>query len=411
MSVFKRKRHILTSIDDLLNEQSQIWLLGAGISKRAGIPLMRPLTHLVRQELNEGKDELGLGARYQSIQNCLRDDANVEHILSHLGDMIALAKRSAAGTIDHAGSSWDLNDLQGLHESILSSIQKIIRWGAHKDEDGNWLRWDHESSGVTIEGHCRFVEALYGRRQGRNTRTPISFFTTNYDTLLEDALGLCETPIFDGFAGGAIGFWDPGDTSFKNHPSLNSYAQQPASIFKLHGSIDWVRGKDNIVLRQRYGANYPDSSGSLLIYPQATKYELTQKDPFASLFSAFRTALSNTNESRVLAVCGYSFGDDHINEEITRALCLPRANLTLLAFVCEAEGETAEERLPDQLWKWLNPANDWCEQVYVATNHGVYHGSLENQCHVPDGSLPWWKFSGLTRFLNHGPQALQNHEH
>ncbi len=324
--------------------------------------------------------------------------------------MIALAERSADGIINHAGRDWTLEDLQRLHRSTLSIIRKIVRWGAHKDEDDDWVRWNRQSSEVTVEGHCQFVEALYGRRQGRTTRTPISFFTTNYDTLLEDALGLCEVSTFDGFAGGAVGFWDPGDTSFNTQPSRNGHAQQDARIYKLHGSIDWVRGADEIVLRQRDGTNYPDSSGSLLIYPQATKYELTQKDPFASLFTAFRTALSNTEESRVLAVCGYSFGDDHINEEITRALCLPRANLTLLAFVLEGEGETAKERLPDQLAKWLNPANDWSEQVYVATDRGVYHGSLENQCPVPDGTLPWWKFSGLTQFLKHGPQALQNHE-
>jgi hypothetical protein len=44
-------------IDELLNLPQQMWLLGAGISKDAGIPLMYPLTDRVEAIL-KGDDKL-----------------------------------------------------------------------------------------------------------------------------------------------------------------------------------------------------------------------------------------------------------------------------------------------------------------------------------------------------------------
>jgi hypothetical protein len=102
-------------------------------------------------------------------------------------------------------------------------------------------------------------------------------------------------------------------------------------VFKLHGSIDWFMSSEDAVVRLREGAGYPpDAPGRLLIYPQATKYEATQRDPFARLFAAFRAALASDRQA-LLAVCGYSFGDEHVNEEIERALRRRGNQLTLVA--------------------------------------------------------------------------------
>ena len=53
-------------------------------------------------------------------------------------------------------------------------------------------------------------------------RSSIAFFTTNYDTLLEDALILEKQKICDGFIGTAMGFWNP-EISFKDRDSIPVY--------------------------------------------------------------------------------------------------------------------------------------------------------------------------------------------
>jgi hypothetical protein len=51
---------------------------------------------------------------------------------------------------------------------------------------------------------------------------------------------------------------------------------------------------------------------ALAIYPSSQKYEESRRVPFLTLFDRFRRALE-TPES-ITITCGYSYGDDHINE-------------------------------------------------------------------------------------------------
>lgn len=81
----------------------------------------------------------------------------------------------------------------------------------------------------------------------------------------------------------------------------------------------------------RDGDLYPEKSSRVLIYPQSTKYLATQRDPFAAQFDLFRRTLGS-NKENVLAICGYSFGDEHINQEIELALRCPENKTTILAF-------------------------------------------------------------------------------
>lgn len=202
----------------------------------------------------------------------------------------------------------------------------------------------------------------------------MAFFTTNYDTLIEDALALCRIRAWDGFTGGTVAFWDPERPGHGFDRPFSTEGGFQARVYKLHGSTDWCMSKEDVVVRRRESAGYPsDSAERLLIYPEATKYRATQRDPFASLFAAFRAALTDENPG-VLAICGYSFGDDHINQEIERAMAQRSTGLTVLAFVHESE----ETGLPSDLHRWLVGPYPWKERVVVASNQGAYHGSKEN---------------------------------
>ena len=111
-------------IDELLNLPQQMWLLGAGISKDAGIPLMYPLTDRVEAIL-EGDDK----EAFEAIRNELPELAHVEHVMSHIGDMIAIAERTKSQTIEIGGKKRKATDLHKLHGNIQSAIRDTMRWG------------------------------------------------------------------------------------------------------------------------------------------------------------------------------------------------------------------------------------------------------------------------------------------
>jgi hypothetical protein len=165
----------------------------------------------------------------------------------------------------------------------------------------------------------------------------------------------------------------------------------------LHGSIDWFLGEDGNVWRVRDVDLYPARTGRVLIYPQATKYIATQRDPFASQFSLFREALANSGEN-VLAICGYSFGDEHINQEIELALSSPENKTTLVAFCCDFGS------FPQILNTWRE--STWGRRVYVLTERGLYAGSQGPLCEPAIGERNWWTFGGMTAFLESGYEGV-----
>ncbi|MET4632925.1 SIR2 family protein [Kaistia defluvii] len=385
-------------LDMHLRAPRQVWLTGAGISFEAGLPLMFPLTDRIFQLLE--KDESGGGTRdlIKMISDDLPIDLHIEHVLSHFGDLIALAERSkdkkaAIGTIRVHKIA-----LQDAHHTILRHIRDILRWGYRPANDvepeqiGN-----KEKPIVNIEHHRRFIRSLYkvNRAGLDDRRDAVHFVTTNYDTLLEDALALELVPYGDGFVGGAIASWDEQALELSQQNSRTR-----ALITKLHGSIDWYRSgaEAGRVFRVRHDDLYPDRSnanGNVVIYPQSTKYMATREDPFGFLFERFRRLLAN-NRQQVLFTCGYSFGDDHIDAIIEQSLLHPDNKTTLVAF-----SKSRNAKL--QRWGSSSAGN----RIFVITEDGLYRG--------PDGPFfgatssgakrDWWSFSGATSFLEDGLPA------
>lgn len=380
----------LQQLDEFLSRPNQLWLLGAGISYDAGIPLMHPLTNRVMELASDSEHKPLLDALLAELPI----DTHIEHLLSHLGDYTTLCSRSSAGQVKIAEIDYSLAKLEAAHVEVLAFISETVRWGYRAAMDGNpAVVGSYESPMVSVEHHLAFVKALIGKRQaGLDTRRrPVSFFTTNYDTLLEDALSLGCFSYWDGFSGGGVAFRNHryGD----NEPNTGCRAH----VVKLHGSIDWHLGDDGKVWRIRDRDMYPDRSGRVLIYPQATKYVATQRDPFAAQFDIFRRSLSNGSDN-VLGICGYSFGDDHINQEIEFALSAPNSKTTILAFC--AEGAS----LPATLETWRQ--SSWGKRVYIMTQRGLYVGPT-GPLHTPkNGStLSWWSFKGVTNVLQNGAEG------
>lgn len=383
--------HDFESITEELKKQldssRQNWLFGAGISYKSNIPLMYLLTTRIKNIIDVSKNDKEMEI-YNILTNELHETSHVEHYLSHIGDLIALADRSKTKSAAIGTKSFTKNELICLHKSIISAIGDTVRYGY--SNDGTEIIGNFNNPIVDIEYHLKFVQAIYSNRSNLLSRSKLTFFTTNYDTLLEDALGLEKFTVVDGFSGGAIAYWNP-QFEFQDPHSLPN----KCLLYKLHGSIDWYRDETKGLVRTRYGTKYLANKSEIMIYPQATKYVETQKDPFSYLFNGFRNAL-NASEDNVLITCGYSFGDDHINAEIEAALSSRDNRTTIIAFAQEnPDGEVIINKTLDE---WLTN-KQFGNRVYVAGQKGVYYNSVVPLQTSDKKDLYWWTFSGLTNFI------------
>lgn len=372
---------ILEELNKHLSSENQNWLFGAGISFEANIPLMVQLTRRVKSKLPSGK----LKDLYDTIAADLDEDSHIEHILSHLGDYIALSGRSKHKGMEINGARYTLNDLKHLHFILIENIGETIRYGFREEDTVNGVTekiGSINSPIIDIKYHRQFVQALLSSRANLLTRSSIYIFSTNYDTLIEDALGLEKVEVNDGFTGAAIGYWNPED-SFNRKSGIN--------VIKLHGSVDWVKDSNDGLIRNRYGVNYLNETSNVLIYPQATKYVETQRDPFAILFTKFRERLNSPLE-HLLITAGYSFGDYHINSEIDAALKSVGNKTTLIVFINDVN---------EVLVSWLQDMTI-NKKVFVATGKGIYYCSDIPVAKEGIEDLDWWKFSKLIEFLKDG---------
>jgi len=383
-----------------LNSPKQSWLLGAGVSFPSNVPLMIPLTKRVLHSAREDSfkyDEDALRL-IDFIEGDIDEGAHIEIFLTHLSDLISLSQRSRNNIVLINDQEISKLKLTEVHIKILQLIAETIRWGyCPPGENGEGEKIGSPGKSIVeVKDHRDFISAVFrsGRAGLESIRGPVEFFTTNYDTLIEDALALNQIPYDDGFVGGGLGFWK----GF----SQREVASARAVVTKLHGSIDWFRPKESPspLLRVRHGETYPAEGGAVLIYPQATKYMNSQLDPFSDLFARFRNRLGD-GVDHVLLICGYSFGDDHINADIEIAMSRAGSQLTILAFSSGGGGS-----FPETLENWRNLS--WGDRIYIAGKRGLYRGNRGPFFSVENGERDWWTFCGVKTLIAEGlPTDIQ----
>jgi len=354
----------------LLSQSRRAFLIGAGCSKCAGLPLMNDLTQEVLKEMPDTEKA------HQILQSLIQEfdgaeGCTIEDYMSELVDHISIATRrefraSTKTCVEIGDKSYPASDLKDALATIKQHIERVM-----------------VNRPVNIQHHRDFVKAVHGRLQSGKSGAgqPVDYFTLNYDTLVEDALSFERIPLADGFKGGATGWW-----------SAEAYDEKgvQARVFKVHGSIDWCLTDDE-VLPSRVRPSLKDNSQTepVLIWPAATKYRETQRDPFAHIVSRLRAALQpGVSNEVVLAIIGYSFGDAHINYELNRALRESDGRVSFVVF-------TSDDNPQGLIEDWFkDPATK--EHVRIHANKGFFHADTRIDSDV---SLPWWKFEVLVRLL------------
>jgi len=161
--------------------------------------------------------------------------------------------------------------------------------------------------------HVDFAEWI-GRA---NKKYAIEIFTTNYDYFFELGLEYKKIPYYDGFTGSFCPFF--------NADSVDKMDFLPSQtkLWKMHGSLGWYYDEKNEKIIRK-----ENNSEDLLIYPTLLKYDESRKQPFIALGDRLTKFLNQADT--ILITCGYSFGDEHINERILTAL---KSNLLTHVYV------------------------------------------------------------------------------
>lgn len=360
----------VSKLEELMAQSGRAFLIGAGCSKCAGLPLTSELTEKTMESASLDKTTKAiLGALKKQFDGAA--DANIEDYLSELIDLLAISERrglrgATQAKVTLGQTSYDAEQLRAAAEAIKHAIAQVI------------------DIKVSIAIHQRFIRAVHRPvRPGKSTTNQsVDYLVLNYDTLIEDALALERLPYADGLDGGSTGWWSP---STFDRDGLT------ARVLKLHGSINWCEFPDDPLPRRVAPSLSGKAVGDrrILIWPASTKYRETQLDPYAQLADRARQVLRpSLGGQRVLIVCGYRFGDSHINLEIDRALRESVGRLTVVVF-------TADDGPTGLVQKWTeDPAVG--EQVLVFGKRGFFHGK---QVDSSPTELTWWKFETLTRLL------------
>jgi SIR2-like domain len=299
----------VVKLEELLAQSGRAFLIGAGCSTCAGLPLTAELSEkaLTSTALDETTKKI-LAALRDLFNGA--DSANIEDYLSELVDLLAIANRRAArgatqNEVTLGGNSYGEALLRTAADQIKRGIAEIIE------------------QKVSIDTHLSFIRALHRPiRPGTPTAGQrVDYLVLNYDTVLEDALALERVPFADGLEGGATGWWSP-QTFDRDGLS--------ARVFKLHGSINWCEFLDD-PLPRRVGTYLQIAAVNerrILIWPASTKYREAQLDPYAQLAERARRVLRPSPGSQcVLVVCGYTINRqrfEHNAHELEAALVLVR---------------------------------------------------------------------------------------
>jgi hypothetical protein len=196
--------------------------------------------------------------------------------------------------------------VRGLTKESLARLEKAITHAIA----------DRVSRDLPVDGGGFDALARWAARWPHDRTEPLRVFSLNYDLLVEQAFERYEVPFFDGFVGSRYPFLDQRSVEGDGLP--NYWAR----VWKMHGSVNWEI-HDGRVTRPTQTV----ATGESLIHPSHLKYEQSRRMPFLLMQDQLKRFLKLP--SAALVVCGFSFGDDHVNELVFDGL---RANSSAVAF-------------------------------------------------------------------------------
>ncbi len=236
----------------------------------------------------------------QKVKYSERNYPNIEHFLSNCEALLAFQ-----------------DDEEVLQ--FLNNVKTIIL-----DKCRSFLEKDSSD----LSSYINLLQKM-GRRRVRDPRLKI--FTTNYDLTFETAASELGMMVVDGFSYTGIRRFDGKYFNYdviKRDENDHDFVEGVFQLFKLHGSVSWLRKNGQI-----YEDQNPIATNACLIYPAKGKYQQAFIQPHLELLSRFLDFLRKKNSC--LVISGFGFNDDHISEPIYSAIkSNPSMRLIIVDFKC-----------------------------------------------------------------------------
>jgi len=279
----------------LINNKKRIgFLFGAGTSqakkdkdKSIVVPAIKELTEIVEKKILEEKNSDGKEIYTEvidALKSDLKDKYNIETILSNIEQKHEIIGSIMINGLNKEGYKILILKIKEIIKSNMSvHVNKEINYDSLIQSDfANWIGQAEREFGIEI-------------------------FTTNYDYLFELGFEYHNIPYYDGFSGSYRPFFN--SDSVENF----NYLLTQTKLWKIHGSLGWHN--DDVSGRT---LRYETDNNDIFIFPSIFKYKNSKKQPYISLLDRMSNFIKS--DDSVLFTCGYSFGDEHINERIITSL-------------------------------------------------------------------------------------------
>lgn len=169
---------------------------------------------------------------------------------------------------------------------------------------------------VNAAPHKTFLDKITARKANESR---VQLFTTNYDTLFEQAAQRGGYVVIDGFSfsfprtfSGRYFDYDIVQREQTRIKGEESFVSKVFHLYKMHGSLTWEQNEQGMIQQVN------TTETPLIVYPASDKYESSYEQPYFEMMSRFQQALRR--ENTLLIVLGFGFRDKHIQNVILEAV-------------------------------------------------------------------------------------------
>lgn len=261
----------------------------------------------------------------------LGSGASIVHKIRGMGELATYLQEHVVAADGEEADAWLLIKLalangDGLEEVLLkttaplSLVRQIVglTWKAIATDDLALM-----ARAVRGEESFHLSNLIDG--MFRSTNMVVNIVTPNYDRVAEYAADIAGHVHATGFVPGLIRAREGSDAVSIRR---GAHLARTVRIWKVHGSLDWFKGKDGRVISLPISGDLPYTFDPLIVTPGVSKYERTHDEPFRSAIQGADLALHAA--SSFLCV-GYGFRDRHIQPKIVERCTQRNVPIVILA--------------------------------------------------------------------------------
>jgi len=322
--------YIQVVFQELMKVNNFSFLVGAGCSIPFGSKSIRNIEDLVFDFESSEIEEL-----YNNLKQLFIDISEEKDFESFLSFLFTLKStwRYKDRVLEFKIKNIDKLDIL-LKELKREFIEKFC--DPPYEDSESMIYSDLKESRRLYSVHQEFLRKILARPYP--LRRP-NIFTLNYDLMFEKAMDKMGIIYIDGFIGTTERAFRPESYAFDfYYPATTtegkvSRLDKVIHLYKLHGSIDWVkspRTSSNIFGILKKNPKHQEKYGDILIYPTPMKEGETLGFPYSELIRRFANIIQQPQS--VLITIGYSFNDEHINRIIWEAFSIPSFNLVIVGY-------------------------------------------------------------------------------